>query len=389
MTIFLRGQLAYMSKRGFDVTFITSPGNELDSFQEAEGVEVRRVSIMRQIRPWRDIVSLIRLYRAFRFDQPHIVNAGNPKAGLLGMLAAWAARVPVRIYTLHGLRLETTTGLKRRILYVAERIASGCAHRVICISQSVADEYVKLGLVDRKKTTVLGAGSSNGIDAASFAGTHARIAQAKLVRERLGISPSDPVIGYVGRLARDKGIADLIQVFAKICERFPMARLFLIGDLDQVDPVDQDTVSYIRNHPRITCTGFIDDVAAYLHAMNLFAFPSYREGFGNAVLEAQAAGLPVVGYRATGVIDAVVDGVTGRLVSVGAVDEMARALVAYLEDPELALEHGENGRRRALAEFSNERIWKALLSEYAMLLETAGLASPFVAAPHPGQASAA
>lgn len=368
-TCFLRGQLRHMHNQGYQVTLITSPGRELDGIREVEKVCIQTVPMEREIRPIRDLWALIQLYRVIRLVRPQIVNAGTPKAGLLGMLAAWAARVPVRIYTLHGLRLETTTGLKRRILTLAERISSACAKRVVCVSRSLANQYVQLCRVDSRKVTVLGSGSCNGVDTTLLARTHARVSHADRIRTELGISPGEPVIGYVGRLSRDKGIADLVQAFHQVRHRMPSAALLLVGDLDATDMPDDTTLARICNHPRIFSTGFVDDVAPYLHAMNVFAFPSYREGFGNAALEAQAAGLPVVGYRATGVVDAVSDGVTGQLIPVGAVDKLAAALISYVNNPELAAAHGTCGAQRARDEFSQQGVWARLGYEYSRLFQ--------------------
>lgn len=374
-TAFLTGQLAYLRSKGYDVTLITSPGKELDSFQEREGVEVVRVPIERRIRLWSDFVSLVRLYRVFRSLRPQIVNAGTPKAGLLGMLAAWAARVPVRIYVLHGLRLETTRGLKRRILALTERIASAFSHRVICVSHSLADKYIQLGLADPKKVVVLGAGSANGIDAEHFAPTAKRVAQVCRIRKDFGILPDEPVIGYVGRLARDKGIADLVQAFAGVSKSIPTAWLLLVGDFDKTDMPDDATVESISSHPRIIKTGFIEDVAPLLHTMNLMALPSLREGFPTVVLEAQAAGKPVVGYRATGIVDAIIDGVTGRLIPIGAVEQLSAALLEYIRNPNLAEAHGSRGQQRVRTEFATQRVWRALEGEYRKLLHEAGFDS--------------
>ena len=372
-TCFLRGQLKYFGERGYKVTLITSQGEGLEELKVREGVEIHCVPMERAIHPIRDIVSIIRIYMLFRTIRPHIVNAGTPKAGLLGMLAAWAARVPVRIYTLHGLRLETTTGLKRRILRFAERIATACAKRVICVSPSLANRLGQICRIDPHKVTVLGSGSCNGLDATQLAHNQARVSQAIQIRTALGISPGEPVIGYVGRLARDKGIADLVKAFTKVNAHYPTSWLLLLGDVDPADALHESTIAQIRTHPRIISAGYLEDVVPYYYAMNLFAFPSYREGFGVAALEAQAAGLPVVGYRATGIVDAVLDGTTGRLVPVGSVDELVAALLVYLDDNKLIAEHGSNGQCRARNEFSNNRIWNALFTEYVGLLQTAGL----------------
>jgi glycosyltransferase involved in cell wall biosynthesis len=370
---FLRGQLGYMRSRGYDVTLVSSPGKELDLLQESEGVDIVNVCMEREIHLLSDLRALLQLYRVFRNVRPQIVNAGTPKAGLLALLAAFFARVPIRIYTLRGLRLETATGVKRWVLSLTERMASACAHRVVAVSHSLADEYRNLGLVRRTKLKVLAGGSSNGVQTGSFVPTPIRQAQALAIRDQLGIAPGEPVIGYVGRLTRDKGIDDLVRAFLKLSNCIPAAWLLLVGEVESSDILSKATIESIRNHPRIIKTGFINDVARYYHVMNVLAFPSYREGFPNAVLEAQTAGIPVVGYRATGVVDAIVDGLTGRLVAVGAYDELAEALGEYVRCPELAAQHGTCGRLRVENEFSNERVWNALLVEYQEQCESMGL----------------
>lgn len=369
---FLRGQLRHMRARGYQVTLISSPGKELEQLRETEDVDIVCVPMAREISPLRDLGALVQLVWMLWKIRPHIVNVGSPKAGLLALLAAFFARIPVRIYTLRGLRLETTRGLTRRILSITERIASVCAHRVICVSQSLCDEFIRQGLVTPSKAVVLGAGSSNGVNAAEFEPTPSRRAEARNLREQLGIAPNEPVIGYVGRLTRDKGTADLVEAFQKLTNRIPNAWLILVGEFEAGDALDDATVGCIRTHPRIISVGFAGSVAPYYHMMNVMAFPSYREGFPNAVLEAQASGIPVVGYRATGVIDAITEGVTGRLIPVGAVTDLADALAEYLNNPDLAANHGIRGRQRVLNEFSNERVWDALAVEYQRLLREAG-----------------
>ncbi len=364
----LKGQLSFLRERGFDITLVAGPHPRLDAAGLREQVNIEPLAMHREIRPLRDLASLVRLFRLMRRHRPQIVNASTPKAGLLAMLAALLARVPVRIYTLRGLRLETTHGVKRQILALAERLAAACSQRVICVSRSLAREYVRLGCVHPDKVALLGAGSSNGVDFDEFHGDSKRRAQGMEIRQRRGIAPSDPVIGYVGRLARDKGIGDLVRAFEQVRQSNSNAWLLLVGELDTTDPPDRETIETIRSHSRIISTGHVDRTASYYHAMNVFAFPSYREGFCNATLEAQAAGLPVVGYRATGVVDTIIHSVTGRLVPIGAVDEMAAALLGYIDSPELAVRHGHHGQERVRNEFSNERIWKALQHEYTTSL---------------------
>lgn len=366
----LDGQLAWMRERGFDVAVCASPGADLDLVEERERVRVFPVPISREIAPLADLRAVRFLTHLMRRWGPDVINAGTPKAGLVGMLAAKAAGVPVRLYTLRGLRLETTTGLKRAVLSATERAASACAHGVLAVSPSLAERYVARGLAPARKVRVLGAGASNGVDVHRFACPDAR--EVARLRRELTLPEGTPVVGFVGRLTADKGVAELARAFEHVRRRVPGARLLLVGDFEAGNPVPDAVRSQIEGDPAVVRAGFVGDPAPYYALMDVLAFPSHREGFPNAPLEAAAAGLPVVGFRATGTVDAVSDGETGLLVGVGDVAGLGAALAVYLRDPDLRRRHGFAGRERARRDFQQERVWEALYEEYDRLLAEAG-----------------
>ncbi|HVS02851.1 MAG TPA: glycosyltransferase family 4 protein, partial [Thermoanaerobaculia bacterium] len=324
---------------------------------EREGVAVAAVPFARQIRPLADLRALWVLAALVRRFRPAVVSAGTPKAGLLGIVAARLHSVPVRVYTVRGLRLETATGLERRLLTALERLAAASASHVVCVGESLRRRYLQLGFAEAAKTRVLLDGSSNGVDVERF--RPARPGEAAELRRGLGIDEAAAVVGFVGRFTRDKGVEDLVAAFFDhVVSRLGEARLLLVGDYESGDPVAA-VVRRRLEDPRVVRAGFAADTAPFYRAMDVLAFPSYREGFPNAPLEAAASGVAVVGYAATGTVDAVVDGATGLLVPVGDRQRLAAAILGYLEDTARRRRHGEAGRERVEGHFPSQRLWQA------------------------------
>jgi glycosyltransferase involved in cell wall biosynthesis len=359
-----------------------------------EGARAIEVPIEREISPLRDLVSLWRLWRIMRVLRPTITNVGTPKAGLLGGLAAWLNRVPCRFYTLRGLRFETTTGLKRRLLICADRLACRFAHRVICVSKSLREKAITSGLTSRERTVVFGSGGSNGVDASHFAPTPERTRLAAELRRELGIPLCAPVMGFVGRLTCDKGIPELTEGFLRLRHQFPDLWLLLVGRFENEDLLSAKMRRRLETHPQVLLVGHkqrdggpcvgdqqrkdwpVEDPAPYYSVMDVFVLPTHREGLPNVVLEAQAACKPVAAARATGVVDAVVDEETGLLFPVGDVKALTEAVTRLLTDKELARRLVCAAEKRVRVEFARETIWEAIYREYRTFLRARELPLP-------------
>jgi glycosyltransferase involved in cell wall biosynthesis len=376
---FLRGQPAHLKELGFEPVIVSSPGPDLEVVKRREGVRTVIVKMAREMDWPADLWSLFGMLAALARIRPEVVNAGTPKAALLGMLAASVLRVPVRIYTLHGLRLETTSGPRRWLLGALERLTAVFAHRVWCVSPSLKDLYAVQGFAPARKLAVLAGGSANGVDLSRFdSSLRIRAGLRGDLHASFELPPEARVIGFVGRFTRDKGIEDLIAAFETICARVSNAWLLMVGDFEEGDPLPLSAREAMRRHPRIRITGFIDDdrVPEALMAMDVLALPSRREGLSMVALEAGASGIPVVAYRVTGLVDVVSDGETGALIEPGDVDRIAQALQDYLDDEKMARRHGERGLERVTRLFNQKRVWKAIEREYAELLEKKGLHLP-------------
>src|SRR5216684_6459813 len=291
---FLQGQPEYFQNSGFDVT-VLRPEKRSGEWEvpRPDGVRVLEVPMEREISPVRDIRSICHLWGILRTLRPTVTNVGTPKAGLLGGFAAWLNRVPCRFYTLHGLRFETTKGLKRRILVYADRLACRFAHRVICVSQSVREKAIASGLTTWERTAVFGAGSCNGVDASRFAATPEMKQRAAELRRRLGIPEQAPVALFVGRLTCDKGIPELMQAFLRLDNQFPDLRLLLVGCFEDGDPLPFDVRRCLETTERVILAGAVNDTRAYYAIADVLVLPSHREGLPTVILEAQAAGKPV------------------------------------------------------------------------------------------------
>ena len=359
----LAARLRALKAAGFRVVLICSPGPLLHRVAAEEGVEVLPIPMRRGIAPIGDLVSLVRIWKALRRLRPDLTEFSTPKAGLLGNLAAKLCAVPARVYLLRGLRLETAMGLKRRVLLAAERLASACAHHVVCNSQSLRTKALALRVAKENKLELIGSGSSNGVEIDRFS------PGPDEVRNKIGIPLYVPVVGFVGRLTRDKGVPELIEAFDEILVRSPAARLLLVGWFDQSgDALDDELRHRIDANPRIIRTGFVADTAPYYRAMDVMVLPTWREGFPNVVLEAAATGIPVITTLSTGSRDAVLPELTGLLIPPGYPKAISEAVLRLIRNPNDRYRMGRAARRWVVERFVKGHVLGLTTRFYKSLL---------------------
>jgi glycosyltransferase involved in cell wall biosynthesis len=362
----LTGRLRALREAGFRVTLVSGPGELLDRTAASEGVESVAIPMRRGIALVADLISLLRLWLLLCKLKPDLTEFSTPKAGLLGLVAARLAGVPARVYLLRGLKLETARGWKRQILLTTERLAAGCAQVVLCNSASLRAKALDLGIAPAAKLRLLGEGSCNGVDTRRFSPGPSDL------RDRLGILRDAPVVGFVGRLTRDKGLPELIEAFDSILLAEPRAHLLLVGWFDaSEDALGRDLRARIVSHPRIHCTGFVADVAPYYRVLDLMVLPTWREGFPNAVLEAAATGIPVITTECTGSRDSVVPEVTGLLIPPGCPEAICEAVVGLLRDSGRSRRMGIAARSWVQKHYAQDYVLGQLVALYKKLLEPA------------------
>ena len=371
MVAFFPRQLRSLAEAGFDVYAVSSAGEELDQLGRECGISTHGVAMERQVSPRQDAISLWRLVRLMRRLRPQVVHAHTPKAGLLGMIAATIARVPVRLYTVHGLPLLTRTGLWRLVLEAAERTSAALSTRTYCVSPSLQREVVALKLCAAEKLFTLGSGSCSGIDLDRFQPTDGRAA----ARQALRIPQEATLVTFIGRLAKDKGIGVLADAWPEVTARHPNMHLFLAGEEDSTDPVAPAALARLRQDPSVHMTGGVPtaQIPALYSATDICVLPTFREGLSQVALEAGAMGVPIVSSLVPGLVDSVVNGVTGILVAPREPGLLAAAILQLAADPARRREMGQAAKAHVRTNFSDQRLNSLWMAEYQSLASSLGL----------------
>ena len=361
---FCRGLLKMLSEK-YEVVALSSPGVEMQTIAEREGVRTIEVPMERHISLMKDVRALWQLILVFRRERPTMVHSMTPKAGLLCMVAAWLTRVPVRVHTFTGLVFPTAKGLQRKLLMWTDRITCRCATYVIPEGEGVKNDLLNYGIT-QKPLRVLGFGNIRGVDMHYYNRRSEVMEKAATLRDDSCIT-----FLFVGRIVRDKGIDELCEAFDRLSREYPQTKLLLVGwREDDLDPVSDKTQDLIDSNPSINYVGEIwgDDLLAYYAAADCFVLPSYREGFPNTVLEAGAMGLPSIVTDINGSREIIVENENGMIVPPRDADALFVAMRRMLNDDRRRSYMASNARNMIGCRFEQGFVRQCLLDFYDTIL---------------------
>lgn len=345
--------------RGWKVTVLINTKAGPVAQDIASRVEIIHLDIARTVSPLRDLKTLwilIRLFHVRRFDMVHSIT---PKAGLLAIMAARLAGIELRIHTFTGQVWATRRGAARWLLRMLDKLLARSASALLVDSASQRDFLVAEKVVTRERLRLLGQGSISGVDTSRFAPS---LRWRHEIRTALGVPAGAVLLLYIGRMHAEKGVVELARSFAQVAAGHRQVHLLLVGPDEGALKSALAVVTTCRE--RVHVIGLTTEPEKYMAASDIFCLASYREGFGLSLIEAASAGLPSVASRIYGVIDAVVDEVTGLLVPARDVEAFAEAIAKLLIHPELREQMGISAQQRVEEQFSQQTLVQAWVDFY-------------------------
>lgn len=356
----LKGQPRYL-KDYYDIELITSSGTNIEELKSYEQVPITLFDFTRQINPIKDLKILLSLWRHFRTTKPDMVYSITPKAGLLGMMAAWLARVPIRLHLIVGLVYFGSFGKKRFLLKTIEKMTYFFATHLYANSLNLV-QIIKQELTS-KKVNVIGYGSVNGVNTADFNNTFSP-EEISALRHSLNIPTEAFLLLYTGRIVSDKGVNELVTAFTALADEHTALHLLLVGDYERnLDPIKPDTYELIFNHPRIRHISFQRDIRPYFCISDLLILPSYREGLPNVLIEGGSCSLPLIATDINGCNEVIMNGENGLLVTPKSVQALIEAIEALLKDSSLYAHLKANARESIVRRYDQNLYWTKLHNE--------------------------
>lgn len=365
LSTLVKGQPKYLSNF-FDVSLITSSSPINKEIESYEGVTIKEVDMTRQITPFQDLNSLIKLSLFMLKSRPDMVYTFTPKAGLLGMIASFITRVPVRVHNVVGMPLIEASGNKKRLLELIEKVTYYLSTNLFCNGYGLK-EYIEKNLTNRDINVVYN-GSINGVDIDFFKDSFSD-SYKELKREELQIKKNDFVLLFVGRVVKDKGINELIQSFSILNKNYHNLKLLIVGDFEEkLSPISKESISTMKDNTNIIMVGFQQDIRPYLSISNLFVLPSYREGLPNSLIEAGSFGIPLLATDINGCNEVIINYKTGILVEKKNVNSLVDGIKLLIDNNELYTEIKSNVRNLTIERYGQKLFFEALKDDLEGLM---------------------
>jgi len=367
---FMNGQLDYMVSKGVEVIVIMPSDNEFNQkFKERHNdVQLININFKRNISLYNDISCFFQLLWVFGKYKPNIIHLHTPKASLLGALAARILFKKNIIYQMHGLVSSYGNNVNKGLLYWMERLTCFLSTQIFAVSNSLMKFAIENKYCRRKKISVIENGTINGIDYQNQFNPLNINQSTNKIKE---LTHNKYVIGFVGRLLKDKGIDNYLNIILKCkLNNIPVIG-FVVGPDESKGYYNLLLKKYnLTEGKDIYSFGQQLNPENYIIHFDVLLLPTKREGFGLVAAEANALEVPVIGYDIPGLRDAVLNDETGLLVDFENIEKLFQSILLYFEHPEVKLKHGRNGRKRKVKDFDSKTIWHSIFLTYCKIYET-------------------
>jgi len=352
----LSGQIEYMEQKGCEMS--TASFGEFNHKNHTNISHFRRA-----INPIQDLLALLQLIALIRKIKPHIVHTHTPKAGLLGMCAAWICGVEIRLHTVAGLPLMEKKGLLLKLLVLMERLTYWFSTSVYPNSAGLL-EFIHKNISTDSKIKIIGRGTSNGINLDHFSPEQVSQHDQNTLVSNYNLKDK-LVFLFVGRVVKDKGVEEAVNSFVLLNNTNPKTALLLVGPFEpELDPIPNEILEEIESHPCIHAVGYQEDVRPYIAVSDILVFPSYREGFPNVPMQCGAFKKALILSDINGCNEIVEHEVTGVLVQPKSESELLAAMKLLAEDETKRAMYGEKVFDFIYENFQQEEVWKAIDLEY-------------------------
>lgn len=334
-----------LHKNGISITIVCNMDSEYEKElkEQFPFVDTYPIAFPRGISFGGSIKSVVKLKQFLKKHQFDMIQYSTPNASLYASIASKMAKVPVRLYCQWGMVYVTMHGIKRKIFKILENHV--CKNSTNIQPDSIGNlEFCRQeGLYDASKSEVIWNGSAKGLDLSVFDVTK-KTEYNRMIREKFDIPFDAPVIGFVGRLGREKGCHELFKAFKEIKRSFPTAKLLFVGPIEKEETIEPKLLEYFRSCDDIIKTDRVTNVEQYMSAMDVFVLPSYREGFGMSVIEAEAMEVPVIVTKYPGPAGAMLDQINGYAIDIYDVEAIVKNVIFLLDNPDVSSRFGQNGR---------------------------------------------